>query len=410
MKSSFWKNYRFPILLVSGVVVGSILGIVLKEKATVLKPFGDIFINILFTVVVPLIFLSITNSIIQMDNIKRLGKIVASMFVVFIITGLIAATIMIVTVRVFNPAEGFTMPITQVEEPNPPKVSEQLVKMVTVTDFKDLLSISNMLPLIVFSLFFGFSIKLVGEKAQPLIPVINAATLTLMKLVGIIMYYAPIGLGAYFANLVGKFGPELIGTYARACAVYYPAAFLYFFIFLPIYGYIAAGKYGVKSMKYLITPMITSLSTQSSIATLPINLEASKKIGVNEDVRNIVLPIGATAHMDGTCLSGILKIAFLYGVFGMNFTGIDVWVGSIIFVVLAGMANGAIPGGGLISEMLIVSIYGFPPEAFPLIATIGILVDPPATMVNSVGDNVAGMLVSRIVEGKEWFKQKVTQA
>ena len=387
MKSSFWKNYRFPILLVSGVVVGSILGIVLKEKATVLKPFGDIFINILFTVVVPLIFLSI--------------KIVASMFVVFIITGLIAATIMIVTIRVFNPAEGFTMPITQVEEPNPPKVSEQLVKMVTVTDFKDLLSISNMLPLIVFSLFFGFSIKLVGEKAQPLIPVINAATLALMKLVGIIMY---------FANLVGKFGPELVGTYARACAVYYPAAFLYFFIFFPIYGYIAAGKYGVKSMKYLITPMITSLSTQSSIATLPINLEASKKIGVNEDVRNIVLPIGATAHMDGTCLSGILKIAFLYGVFGMNFTGIDVWVGSIIFVVLAGMANGAIPGGGLISEMLIVSIYGFPPEAFPLIATIGILVDPPATMVNSVGDNVAGMLVSRIVEGKEWFKQKVTQA
>ena len=156
MKSSFWKNYRFPILLVSGVVIGSILGIVLKEKATVLKPFGDIFINILFTVVVPLIFLSITNSIIQMDNMKRLGKIVASMFIVFIITGLIAATIMIITVRVFNPAEGFTMPITQVEEPNPPKVSEQLVKMVTVTDFKDLLSISNMLPLIVFSLFFGF--------------------------------------------------------------------------------------------------------------------------------------------------------------------------------------------------------------------------------------------------------------
>lgn len=199
----------------------------------------------------------------------------------------------------------------------------------------------------------------------------------------------------------------MIGTYARACAVYYPAAFLYFFIFFPIYDYIAAGKYGVKSMKYLITPMITSLSTQSSIATLPINLEASEKIGVSEDVRNIVLPIGATAHMDGTCLSGILKIAFLYGVFGMNFTGIDVWIGSIIFVTLAGMANGAIPGGGLISEMLIVSIYGFPPEAFPLIATIGILVDPPATMVNSVGDNVAGMLVSRIVEGKDWFKNRI---
>nr|WP_272503519.1 cation:dicarboxylase symporter family transporter [Brachyspira hyodysenteriae] len=182
---------------------------------------------------------------------------------------------------------------------------------------------------------------------------------------------------------------------------------LIFLYFLPYIRLYCCRKIWCKIYEVFNNPMITSLSTQSSIATLPINLEASEKIGVSEDVRNIVLPIGATAHMDGTCLSGILKIAFLYGVFGMNFTGIDVWIGSIIFVTLAGMANGAIPGGGLISEMLIVSIYGFPPEAFPLIATIGILVDPPATMVNSVGDNVAGMLVSRIVEGKDWFKNRI---
>lgn len=201
MKNSFLKNYLFPILLLSGVIIGSIIGIIFKEKASILKPLGDVFINLLFTAVVPLIFVSISNSIVQMENMKRLGRIIATMFIVFIITGLIAAAVMIITVRVFNPAEGFTMPVTQVEDPNPPKISEQLVKMVTVTDFKDLLSISNMLPLIVFSLFFGFSIKLVGEKAKPIIPVIEAATLALMKLVSIIMYYAPIGLGAYFANL-----------------------------------------------------------------------------------------------------------------------------------------------------------------------------------------------------------------
>ena len=144
------------------------------------------------------------------------------------------------------------------------------------------------------------------------------------------------------------------------------------------------------------------------MATLPINLEAAEKIGVKEDIRNIVLPIGSTTHMDGTCLSGILKISFLFGIFGMPFNSIETWIGAIIFAVFSGVAMGAISGGGLMGEMLIVSLYGFPPEAFAIIAAIGILVDPPATMVNAVGDTVASMLVSRVIEGKDWFKNKVT--
>ena len=407
MKNNFLKNYLFPILLLSGVIIGSIIGIIFKDKASVLKPLGDIFINLLFTAVVPLIFVSISNSIVQMENMKRLGRIIVTMFIIFFITGFIAGSIMIIISVIFNPAQGVNIPM-EIKDMTPPQISEQIVKMITVSNFVDLLSINNILPMIIFSIFFGFAVKLVGEKAKPLAKILDITNEVFMKIISIIMYYAPIGLGAYFANLVGTFGPQLLGSYARACAIYYPVAFLYLIIFFPIYVYIAAGRYGLKSLKYLIAPIITSLSTQSSLATLPINLEAAEKIGVKEDIRNIVLPIGSTTHMDGTCLSGILKISFLFGIFGMPFNSIETWIGAIIFAVFSGVAMGAISGGGLMGEMLIVSLYGFPPEAFAIIAAIGILVDPPATMVNAVGDTVASMLVSRVIEGKDWFKNKVT--
>jgi len=157
--------------------------------------------------------------------------------------------------------------------------------------------------------------------------------------------------------------------------------------------------------KAIITPAVTSLATQSSIATLPVNLEAAKEIGIPKDIREIVLPMGATMHMDGSCLSAILKISFLFGIYGKDFTGIGTLATAIIIAVMSGVVMSGVPGGGLIGEMLIVSLYGFPAEAFPIVATIGFLVDPPATMVNSCGDSVAAMMVTRLVEGKDWLKK-----
>ncbi|MPM76206.1 Proton/glutamate-aspartate symporter [bioreactor metagenome] len=230
----------------------------------------------------------------------------------------------------------------------------------------------------------------------------------MMKLVSIIMYYAPIGLAAYFASLVGEFGPQLLGEYARAMVIYYPLCFLYLFIMFPLYSYFAGGKLGMKRMlKYIASPAITSFATGSSIATIPVNLRASESIGVSKDVREIVIPIGATMHMDGSVLSAILKISFLFGIFGMKFSGIGTFATAVCVAVLSGVAMSGIPGGGLIGEMLIVSLYGFPPEAFPIIAMIGFLVDPPATMINSSGDTIASMMVTRLIEGKGWLEKRL---
>ena len=408
-KKNFWQYYRFPVILVSSIIIGCIIGLVLGEKAKVLKPLGDIFLNLMFTLVVPLVFVTISSAVSSMVDLKRLGKIIGYMLLIFVITGFIASVIMIVTVTVFPPAEGVNIAMEAPGDVEALNTAEQIVKAITVTDFPELISRRNMLPLIIFSVFFGLCISLIGEKAKIVTDLLNVLSEVFSKMVSLVMYYAPIGLGAYFAALIGEYGPELLGSYARAMAVYYPICILYFFIAFYFYAYYSGGKEGVSLyFKNIFPAAITSLATQSSIATLPVNLQGAKRMGVPKDIREIVIPIGATTHMDGSCLSAILKISFLFGLFDVPFEGIGTYLTAIVVAVLSGVAMSGVPGGGLIGEMLIVNLYGFPAEAFPIVATIGYLVDPPATMLNATGDALASMMVTRIVEGKNWIAKKLT--
>lgn len=402
-----WKSYSFPIILLSGIIIGSIVGLVMGEKAVIFKPLGDIFLNLMFTIVVPLVFLSISSAVANMSDMRRLGSILKNLLIVFVVTGLIASIIMIFFVTTFPPAQGVDLSVELGEEINKISLAEQAVKAITVNDFTELISRKNMLPLIVFSVFFGFCVTAMKETTTKIANALELLSNVMMKMVNYIMYYAPIGLGAYFASLIGEFGPELLKDYARAMAIYYPVTIGYFFIAFFAYAYYAAGMKGVRRFfRGIISPAITSLATQSSIATLPVNLEAAKQMGVPKDIREIVLPMGATMHMDGSCLSAILKISFLFGIYGKSFSGIGTFSTAILISIMSGVVMSGIPGGGLIGEMLIVNLYGFPPEAFPIIATIGFLVDPPATMVNSCGDSLAAMMVTRLIEGKNWLEKE----
>ena len=382
-KQSIWEAYKFSILLIGAILIGSLIGIHFGEAAVKLKPLGDLFINGMFMIVVPLVFITISSSIAGMNDMNRLGKIMKNLFLIFIGTGVVAFFYVFVVVKIFPPAAGVALEMPAAEALKPFQTGDQIVKAITVTDFPELISRKNMLPLIIFSIVFGICVNMIGEKGRP------------------------IGLGAYFAALVGEHGKELLGSYARAIAVYYPLCLVYMFTAFPVYGYIAAGKEGIRALKHVISPAITAVATQSSIATLPVNLEACKKIGVPKDIREIVLPIGATAHMDGTVLSTILKISFLFGIFQIPFEGMGTYLSALALSVVGGVVMSGVPGGGLIGEMLIVTMYGFPAEAFPIIATIGYLVDPFATMINASGDTMASMLVTRAVEGKDWIKRNL---
>lgn len=411
LKSKIWNAYRFPLILLFSVILGCILGVFLKEDATILKPFGDIFLNMMFTIVVPLVFFTISSSVANMVDMKRLGKILKYLFLVFLMTSFFAALLMLITIIFIDPvgdAKIILDSTTKVESLN---LGEQIVSALTVTDFSNLLSRNSMLPLIIFTCLFGIGVSLVGKKAEKISKGLDVLSQVMMKIVKIIMYYAPIGLCAYFANLIGEFGPNLIGSYLKSTILYYVLCVVYFGIFYTIYAYLAGGKKGIKTFyKGVMPTAVTSLATQSSLASLPANLESTASMKVPKDVREVVLPLGATMHMEGSAMSAILKIVFLFGVFHKPFVGLDTYAIALLVAILSGVVMSGIPGGGLIGEMLIVNLYGFPPAAFPIIATIGFLVDPPATCINVTGDSVSAMLVTRLVEGKNWLKKKFTTA
>mgnify|MGYP004444706939 FL=1 len=403
---SVWKAYRFPIILLCAIAIGCVIGAVMGEKALVLKPLGDLFINAMFMVVVPLVFTTICSAVASMSSMERLGKVMRSLVIVFLVTGAIAAVIMLAVVYVWPPAEGTTIQLEAAGEIQAFSTPDQIVKAFTTDDFVGLLSRRAMLPLIIFTIFFGFCLQSLGEKGRAVGRGISIVADAMLKMVQYLMYYAPIGLGAYFATLVGDYGPQLLGAYFRSMIVYHVATFAYFFIAFTIYAWWATDGKGVKVFwSKIITPALMALGTGSSTATLPVNLEAASNMGIPHDISDIVLPIGATAHMEGSCFSGILKIAFLFGIFGIPFSGFGTMATAVAVAVLSGVVLSGIPGGGLVGEMLIVSLYGFPPEAFPIIATIGFLVDPAATMVNATGDTCSALMITRLVEGKDWFSK-----
>ena len=404
-RTALWKSYRFSLILLASIVIGSAVGLAFGEKATILRPLGQIFLNLMFTVVVPLVFVTISSAVGNMLDMRRLGSILGGMLAVFLATAAIAAALILLAVKMFPPAQGVELALQAGGGIEPVSLGEAIVRAFTVSDFSGLLSRNNMLPLIVFAVIFGFCASTAGEAGSRITRLLGDLSAIMMKAVNLIMLYAPIGLGAYFATLTGEFGASLLQAYGRALAIYVPVCILYFFTAFPLYTCLSGGMPAVRQFfRHITAPAITSLATQSSIASLPVNLEASARIGVPRDVREIVLPIGATLHMEGSVLAAVLKITFLFGIFGQDFSGMGMYAACFFIAVMSGVVMSGVPGGGLIGEMLIVSLFNFPPEAFPIIATIGFLVDAPATCINVTGDTVAAMLVARFVEGRDWLE------
>ena len=404
-KKTFLKQWRFTFILIFSVAFGALLGHIIGQKAESLKPLGDVFLNLLFTAVVPLVFFSISSAVAGSNNLKRLGRIAGLMLVVFVITGILSSCLMLVSVKIFNPARGLNLELDEPQLQDTSNLAEKIVNAFTVNNFANLLNRQNILALIIFSILIGLASQAAGDKARPFREFLVAGSAVMGQVIKLIMLYAPIGLGAYFAYLVGVFGPQLIGTYARAVGLYYPVAIFYFLFAFSFYAFTASGINGIKLFWSSIAPAaLTAGGTGSSLAALPANLEAAQRIGVPEDIREIVLPLGATIHMDGSCLAAIMKIAVLFSLFGRDFSGLDTFAGAIGISLLCGVVMSGIPGGGFLGEVLIVSLYGFGPEALPVISMLGTLVDPPATMINSSGDTVAAMMITRLIE-----KRKIQQ-
>ena len=410
---NFLKTYKSIIILLVAIIIGAIVGIVFKEKAAILSPFGDIFLNLMFIVIVPLIFLSITTSITKMKQPKRLGKIMITIIATFVVTSLVAVFVGVFTTYSFKlvtPEDGELIKstlennVTSDAEEEELTILQRTVNTLTVNDFSELFSKSNIIALIVVSILVGIAINMTGQKAEPLLKVLNSAYEVVMKLIQIIMYYAPIGLGCYFASLVGTFGSTIAVGYLKTFVIYTVVAILFYVIVYSIYAFISGGKKGIIAFwKNIIPATITSIATCSSAASIPVNVEASKKIGVSSDIAETIIPLGTSFHKDGSIIGSVFKIMFLVCLFGAT-----PGIGQVIIVALiANLLVTAVPiGGGTISEMLILTMMGFPVAALPILTIIATIIDPPATMLNVVGDASSSMLVARVVDGKDWMEKK----
>ena len=337
---NFFKNYKSSLLLLGAILIGGVVGAILGPKATILKPFGDLFLNLLFMSLVPLVFFSVSSAIANMSTMKRLGKIMVNI-------------------------------------------------------------------VIVFSVLFGLATAMAGEKAKGIAKFVEEGGVVIGNIVKIIMYYAPIGLGCYFASVIGELGTQILSGYMSAFLLYLGITVVYYFGFYTLYAYLAGGKLGIKTFwKNAMGPTVTAVATCSSAACIPVNLVSAKQMGVPEDIAETVIPLGANTHKDGSVIGGVLKITFLMGIFGVDITNPVTLISIVCVSFLVGAVVGAIPGGGVIGEMLILSVFGFSPQMLPILTVLGTIIDAPATLLNSAGNTVCAMMVARLVEGKNWLLAK----
>lgn len=349
--------YREPLILIAFVILGAIIGMVMGKKASFLYPIGQIWLNLLFVLLVPLLFFSISSSIANISDTKSVGKLLGFTLVIFIVTAAIAGSFMFIVLNIF-----------------------------------------------------GVTVSSLGEKGCEIANWLNNMSLVFYKMVAILMKAAPLGLMAYFANLTGTYGSDLLKSYGRGLLIYYPTVLVYFFVFLGLYAFIAAGPWGVKHyFKEILTPALTALGTRSSAAALPMQLDACDKLGVPRVVSSVVVPVGATCHMDGACLATIYEIVLCCTLFGHPFRSIGDYAFALTIAVCASVAVSSVPGGGAAMETMLISSFGFPVIALPVLMMMTQLFDAGCTLINSCGDTVASMLVSRFLYGKDWYKRDLNK-
>ncbi|MES2503498.1 MAG: dicarboxylate/amino acid:cation symporter [Myxococcota bacterium] len=383
----------FQLILGLSILAGAGLGYFGGDAATYIKPLGDIFLNLVLTIVVPLIFFSISAATSRAAQVGRIGKIFGTMVVVFTVGSLVAATLGLIIVQIFPPALGVHLSLPAAESVAAPHLSEQLVAMLTVSNFSELWSHKNMLALMLFAILFGVA----SASSRVLSSFLEAGEEVMMRMFSYVMYYAPIGFFAYFAHLVMTLGPQVAVNYGRVTIIYYLFAAAYFVVVYSAYAYLTSSALGLRIFwANIFLPASTSLATCSSAASIPANLKAAGAMGVEPEIYETTLPLGSLLHKHGSVMGGVFKIAFLFGVYQMDFSGLSIWLTAIGIAFLVGTVMGAIPSGGMLGELLIISAYGFPPEALMIIAAISIIIDPMATLLNVTGNTAATYLIGRL--------------
>ena len=401
---TFIKVYSKTLILIGAVILGGVVGAIWGEGASVLKPFGTLFLNMIQAVVVSLVFLTVTTSIGSIKTSGKVGKLIATIVIVVIVMSVLTVTFAYIATRVqlIDPAysqkliEGYEGTV----ESAPENISflESIVNMLSTNDFSNLLSKNNMLALLVMAVLTGIAIQTTMPKSQKLVEVLESASEVVERLIQLIMYYAPIGLGCYFADFVGEFGVGIADGYLKAIVVYTIAVLIIYFVFYSIIVFAASGLRGLKLYwRKIIVPSVTAVSTMSSIASIPSSINAAIDMGVPKEVADTTIPLGISFHKEGSLVINVFTLAFAAALFGKDVPlSMMLYVSIFTTLLIAGIPSGA----GEASLILRLTLIGCPAAAFPILIVLTQITDVLQTLLNVTGNNVAAVVVNRIMNGK----------
>ena len=400
---AFLKNYRSTILLLLGLVAGGILGAFLGPDAGILKPVGTIFLNLIFVLVVPLVFLSVAQAMVSLRQNGMIGRVLGTSFLVFLFMSLVSGVFSYGVMILWNPfaevtALGGDAAAGGILGENV-SVGDALASTFTVDDFPLLLSREHLLPLILFAALFGLAVSFLGNQVPTLEKLIFEGSAVIMKIMDLVMKLAPLGIGCYFAYTIGQLGGQIVGNYLEVLLEVIVISAVCFFVFNSLYALFCKIPLG-KFWKALIVPAATAVGTCSSAACIPVNIAAAQQMGVSAKIANGVIPLGTNLHKDGSLVTGIAKILFTLYFFGMMPSGIGSAALVILLALVVSVVVGAIPVGGMTGELLICAVLGIDPSFAATLLILGTICDIPATLLNATGNLVAAAVVEHLTPSR----------
>lgn len=388
-------NARVPLWqqIMAGLVLGVIVGSLLGERATVLQPLGDLFINGIRMLIVPLVFSTLVVGITAMRDPQAMGRIGLRTIALYLLTTAFAIGIGLLLSTIFQPGTGVEIAFDHSQEAQQaPSLSQIIVGMVPSNPVSSLAE-GNILQIIVFAIGLGISLMLIGDKGEPAIRLFESLAEAMYKLTAIVMAFAPIGVFGLIAVVAGQYGMDVLWPLAKVIGVVYVACLLH--VLLIYTGLLAlfARLNPVRYLRGILDALVVAYSSASSSGTLPVSMRcAEENLGVSRGVSGFVLPVGATINMDGTAIyQGVVAL------FVAQMTGIDLsWAdyGMIVLTgTLASIGTAGVPGAGLIMLSIVMSQVGLPLAAIGVVAGIDRILDMARTSVNVAGDLMVTTLV-----------------
>ena len=381
-----------------GFGLGIVIGLVFGEKATIVKPLGTIFLNMIKMIVVPMVFFSITAGVASLGDLKKLRNIGVKVVGLYALTSALCVGLGLIMANIINPGKGFDLTAlsqsTDYEAQAMPSIIDTLIDMFPSNIFTSFTN-TNMLQIIVFSVFLGVALIMMGKEGERLLAGVQSCANAMYKITAIVMEFSPIGVCALLADSVGAYGLKIFGPLGKLIlTVYASDVILVLLMYIPMVALLA--KLPVKKwLQGIWKAWVVTASTPCRRGSLPITTSVTNdEFGVSSELSSFSLPLGATINMNGGCIYYAAAIVMTAQIYGMNLTP-SALVNIIISTVLVAMGCPGVPGGAIIMTTILLTNMGLPLEIVGLIAGIFRLIDMANTTFNVTGDVVTTMVVAR---------------